>query len=465
MINVKKIAVLMFSKVLIRCLRLLNLGGTTLPGKVALYLYPQILKELSSQCKTIMVTGTNGKTTTTRMIENILKQNQLSFFTNKSGANLISGVATAFISASNLRGQAMPDIALIEIDEAAFGKVTTMVQPMILVITNFFRDQLDRYGELYTTLHTVLQGIQNSPDTTLVLNGDDSLSTYLEKKTSHPHLFFSISSSAYQSKENEVNNDARFCLFCKEKYAYSYQTYGHLGGFYCPSCGYQQPSADIACTSIPALSAQSSQIQFSTLYEGKLTKFETKLNLPGLYNIYNALAATACASCLNIAPTIVANALSSFERGFGRMESIAVGDKHIQVILVKNPTGFNQVLQFLQTISYSFTVALIINDQSADGTDISWLWDVDFETLNCIDSKIIRYYSSGIRAEDMAVRLKYAGVDTTKLTLTHDYKTLLEEALYSTPSGSTLFILPTYTAMLQIRKILRKKFGVKEFWK
>lgn len=465
--NIRLFISIVISKIVIKLCRLVKKGGTTLPGKIAQKLYPNIVETLASNFRIIMVTGTNGKTTTSRIIGQILKENDIEFITNKSGANLVGGVITTFIEAVGLTGRCSASTALIEIDEAAFNVISDRLHPHILVVTNFFRDQLDRYGELYTTLKSVKSGIEKSPETKLVLNADDSLCASLGYKSDKNIIYYGFDENAYAGIEESVNSDAMFCLYCKNKYEYSNHIYGHLGGFMCPNCGYQRPQTDITCSKVDELTVSYSSIQL--VINSGISKepqgFTARVNLPGLYNIYNALAAVACGQLMGLPVEKSINALGSFECGFGRMETINASGKFIRLILVKNPTGFNQVLNFLLTEEKNMQLAFIINDNLADGTDISWLWDVDFEKLQGVQDRMDNVYTSGIRAEDMAVRLKYSGIFTNKISIVHDYRDLIETGLSRTLEGQNFFILPTYTAMLEIRKVLKNKFGLKEFWK
>jgi UDP-N-acetylmuramyl tripeptide synthase len=461
--NIRLIFTIAASKLLIKVCRLAKLGGTTLPGKLARKLYPDILKVIAKDFKTIMVTGTNGKTTTTRIIGQILKENNIDYITNKSGANLVAGIITTFINAVNLHGKCAASTALIEIDEAAFNVISDYLEPDILVVTNFFRDQLDRYGELYNTLRGVQSGIQKTGKTKLVLNADDSLCASLGRTSDREVIYYGLLSCACDYTEEVTNTDAMYCLYCKTRYDYSYHVYGHLGGFRCPNCGYEQPMPTVACIKIQELASTYSDIRFNI--SGSDVNYEARINLPGLYNVYNALAAAACGHMLGLPVANTIKAMGTFECGFGRMETIKTEGKNIKIILVKNPTGFNQVLSFLQTEENSMQIAFLINDKLADGTDISWLWDVDFEKLQNIQDKLDNIYTSGIRAEDMAVRLKYAGVSTDKISIIKDYKELINTGLGRTPEGGSFYILPSYTALLEMRSILRKKFKLEEFWK
>lgn len=466
--NLRLTFTIIITKLLIFILRIFKHGGTSLPGKVARKIYPDIIKVISKDFKIIMVTGTNGKTTTTRIIGKVLENNGVTYVTNKSGANLVSGVITTFIDSVDITGKSKASTALLEVDEAAFNVVTDFVQPDILVVTNFFRDQLDRYGELYSTLNNVRSGVEKSPNAKLVLNADDSLCVSLAHNLDRDVIYYGFAHGATDSGESIENSDAVYCLYCKSRYEYSYQVYGHLGAFSCPNCGYSRPLPQVACLKVVDLNSSYSDIEFtleSTDDANERVSHNARINLPGLYNIYNALAAASLGHLLGFPAGSIIKAMESFECGFGRMETIETNGKTIKIILVKNPTGFNQVLTYLLTETQEAQIAFIINDKLADGTDISWLWDVDFEKLEKIQENISMFYTSGIRAEDMAVRLKYAGIYTNKIALIKDHEELLIKALEKTQEGRTLYILPTYTAMLEIRKLLNKKFGLKEFWK
>lgn len=452
---------LLLAKGAIRLLRLIGSGGTSLPGKLALAVYPDILAVLAAKYRIVMITGTNGKTTTSRMIEQILKENRIAYVANKSGANLISGLTTTLISDVGMNGRPNSQTALLEVDEAAFRISSRHMRPAVLVVTNFFRDQLDRYGELYSTVNAVREGISRLPDTTLALNADDSLCASLGNNVPNPVIYYGMDVLELPLENVSAgNNDAAYCLYCKSKYNYQFRVYGHLGHYTCPGCGYSRPEALIRVERLLSLSGEFSTVSFNT----PSGTFSARINLPGLYNIYNALTAVSFAEALGFSHEKTIQALSSFESGFGRMESISLGEKNIQVILIKNPTGFNQVLNFLKTVENPSVISFLINDQTADGTDISWLWDVDFEVLTEMQSRVSGFFVSGLRGEDMAVRLKYAGIFTDRITVEKDYNQLLDKALEQLKIGETLYILPTYTAMLDIRKILKKRFHLKNFW-
>ncbi|HEX9062328.1 MAG TPA: MurT ligase domain-containing protein [Clostridia bacterium] len=463
--NIRLSITILITKIAIKFLRLTRSGGTTLPGKIALKLYPDIASVISKDFNIIMVTGTNGKTTTTRIIGQMLSENSIPYITNKSGANLVSGVISTFIESVDINGRCDAKTALIEIDEAAFKAISSLIKPNFLVVTNFFRDQLDRYGELYSTLNGVREGILKSKHTKLILNADDSLCASLGKDTGNETVYFGMSETAIKEPIEALSQDAVFCIYCKEKYVYKSRVYGHLGSFACPGCGYSRPKPSITCESVIKLTSAFSDIVYTVPSVDGTSSYSAKINLPGLYNVYNALAAASLGFLLDLPQDKTIKALESFECGFGRMETINIGNKFIKLILVKNPTGFNQVLNYLVTDDKKMQLAFAINDNYADGTDISWLWDVDFEKLEEYQDQMVNIYTSGTRAEDMSVRLKYAGIFSDRITTLKDYKELIREGISKTDEGECFYILPTYTAMLDIRKILSSMYNLKEFWK
>ncbi|NLE26163.1 MAG: DUF1727 domain-containing protein [Clostridiaceae bacterium] len=451
---------IIMTKLTVFGLRLVGRGGTSLPGKVALKICPDIFYKLSDKFRIIMVTGTNGKTTTSRIVAGMLEKAGLQYVTNKSGANLASGIATTLISTLSLTGKPISRTALLETDEAAFRTIAPKLKPEIVIVTNFFRDQLDRYGELYTTLNNVREGIEGSPDSKLILNADDSLCASIGQNTPNPVIYFGLGDKVYPEDYKIANSDAAFCINCKSRYDYLSSSFGHLGHFKCPNCGYERPSAQIECTQVLEYDNLSSTIEVQ-MPSGKIA---VKLALPGLYNIYNALAGTAVGHILELKEEDLVYVLEGFECGFGRMESLLVNGRELKMILVKNPTGFNQVLKYLLTQKDKCVIGFAINDKLADGTDISWLWDVDFEILSFMQSKVQRFFVSGSRAEDMAVRLKYAGIPSEDIFIKHGDTELIDSMMEISEENATIYLLPTYTAMLDIRKNLKKRYNLKEFW-
>ena len=437
-------------------LRKLGKGGTNVPGRIALKVYPEVLGQLAKGVTTIIVTGTNGKTTTSRMIEKSLSDSGYKFFSNKSGANMLSGITAEFAMNSTLGGKNRYEYALIECDEAAFKTVSKYVDAKCVVVTNVFRDQLDRYGEVTHTLNSILTGIKNSPNAVVCINADDSLSVSMKDEISNKVVFYGVESEIYKNRVEEVS-DAPYCIKCKSEYVYDYVTYGHLGGFRCPNCGYHRPETEVSVEKVVASTPDSSTIILKL--HGK--EYTTTINLPGGYNIYNGAATAAAGYVLGLKDETIVSALSDFECGFGRMEKFTVNNTDIRMILIKNPAGCNQVLNFLSNNTEPSLFIVALNDRFADGTDISWIWDVDFEKLNQLSDKLTEIWATGRRADEMAMRFKYAGIAVDKIKVIKDYEKLIENAANQ---SAPVYIMPTYTAMLDIREIFSKNYGFKEFW-
>ena len=437
-------------------IRLLGRGGTDFPGRVALKICPNLLGYLAKDVTTVIVTGTNGKTTTSRMIEQSWTDAGISFFANKSGANLLSGVTAEFAVHSTLTGKCRYTHALIESDEAAFKAISKFVDAKAVVVTNVFRDQLDRYGEVTHTLDNIRIGIENSKHATLCVNADDSLCASLHDVLPNPVVFFGVDTPIYHDRVDELS-DAPYCIRCKHEYVYDYVTYGHLGGYRCPSCGYHRPQPQVHVTKVLTTDDEHSEV----IFEENGKQVPASIHLPGGYNIYNACACMAAASVMGIDMELAAKSLSSFACGFGRMEKFQIHDTDVRMILIKNPAGCNQVLNFLTQRTEPFVFAACLNDRAQDGKDVSWIWDVDFERLTAMEGVLSDIYVSGVRADDMALRFLYAGFPKERIHVQKDYAQLMEEA---TSWKLPVFVMPTYTAMLALRGTIAKRYGYKEFW-
>lgn len=437
-------------------LRVTGRGGTNLPGKVAVKLYPELLGQLSKNVTTIIVTGTNGKTTTSRMIEECLKDKGLSYFSNKSGANLLTGITAEFANNSTAFGKNKYEYALIECDEAAFKMVSKFVDAKYVVVTNVFRDQLDRFGDVGVTLKSIAIGIGNSPNAIVCLNADDSLSVSLAEGINNKIVYYGVETEIYKQRVDELS-DARYCIKCQHEYVYDYITYGHLGGYHCPNCGYCKPKTEIFVSKVLSSDENKSEVELNI--NGK--DYKTAINLPGGYNIYNGVATAAVASSMGIETEIIVESLGKFGGGFGRMEKFTISGTDIRMILIKNPAGCNQVLNFLSNNQTPSLFVVALNDRLADGTDISWIWDVDFEKLTNMDNKLTKIIVSGVRAQDMAVRFKYAGVPMDKIEVVTDYGELINKMV---DQDAPVYIMPTYTALMELRARISKDYGFKEFW-
>lgn len=449
-ISIKTIISILSAKFTLFLTKTILKGGTTFPGRVALKIDKNILSKVSKGYKVILVTGTNGKTTTTSMIYNIIKESGHPVITNNTGANLFPGIVTTFVDNYKFGSKVKDNYAVIEVDEANLKYITEYITPEVITVTNLFRDQLDRYGEVYTTLNKILEGIYNVPETTLVLNGDESLLGKLDLK--NPVHFYGFDKAVNDNKTIEINADAKFCKFCKTPYEYNFVTYNHLGDFYCPNCGYKRSDLMYAVTDIIDINADKSTVKFNDL--------EVSINQSGTYNIYNGLCAYSIAKELGIDDSVIKKSLENQSSSFGRQETINIEGKDVKIFLVKNPAGYNQSLDTICLNKERFAAAFLLNDNYADGQDVSWIWDVDFEKLT--ETNIDEVYISGLRAYDMAVRLKTAGLDPNKFVIEEQYEALTE----SIKNGSCdkLYILATYTAMINYRKYLHSKGYIKNLW-
>ena len=436
--------------------RLLHRGGTAMPGRIALRIYPNLLAVLSKSVKVVAVTGTNGKTTSSRIIEEAFSEQKLSYFANRSGANLLSGITTEFVMNSTLWGKAKKEYAIIECDEAAAVRVFPQLQPKVIVVTNLFRDQLDRYGEVTHTLSNIRTAVSTVPEATLCLNADCSLTASLANDLPNSVVYFGIEKDAVPSAEKPLISDATHCIRCKTEYIYHYITFGHLGGFECPKCGYHREKADYSVIKVLRQGADGSSIQMSL--RGQNIKAE--VNLPALYNVYNAAGSIAAIMEMGFSADTAVNAVEKFQCGFGRMEKFNLGGG-TRLMLAKNPAGCNQVLEFLKEVKNPFVLVLCLNDRSADGTDISWIWDVDYEALPSFSDNLKEIIVSGDRAADMLLRIKYTGFPLEKIFEERNYEQLVQKL-----SGyeDQIFIIPTYTAMLDLRKTLIRHCGGADFW-
>ena len=449
-INIKSIISIIASKITIFLTKNILKGGTTFPGKVALKIDKNILSKVSKGYKVVLVTGTNGKTTTTSMIYNIIKNSGKNVITNNTGANLFPGIVTTFIDNYKFFNKTNDSYAIIEVDEANLKYITKYISPEVITVTNLFRDQLDRYGEVYTTLSKILEGIELSPKTTLVLNGDESLLGNLNLPNNQ--VFYGFDTKVNDNKDIDINADAKFCKFCKSPYEYNYITYNHLGNFYCSNCGFKRSDLKYSVNEIIELTPDSSTI--------KINDLEVTVSQSGVYNIYNALCAYSISKELSVSDEFIKNSLEKQDSSFGRQESIKIEDKEIKIILVKNPAGYNQALDTLCLNNDDFSCAFLLNDNYADGTDVSWIWDVDFEKLNSLN--INNIYISGLRCYDMAVRLKISGLKEESFIIEENFEDLTEKI--KACNSDKVYILATYTAMINYRKHLYSKGYIKKLW-
>ena len=446
-------------------LRVLHRGGTTLPGRSAMFFDSHILEVVSRGMEIIVVTGTNGKTTTCSMLRNALQENGIEPLSNISGANLLTGITAEFTACASLRGKPKKRFAIVECDEGALKRVVPLIKPKVIVVTNLFRDQLDRYGEVMHTLEEIKKGVALVPKTILCLNADCSLTASLGRNVPNPVYYYGIGMHAVSQNNSDQGtgndlSDAKYCISCGTEYHYTYHTYQHLGGFVCPKCGYKRPSADMEVSTINKVNARGSDItvSFNSKRPGNQ---DIHIGLPALYNIYNAIAAIGAFEAAGWKRKVITTSLANVTSSFGRMETFTYNKVDIQMILVKNPAGCNQSLTYLSELGEDYIAVFCLNDKTADGHDISWIWDADHEKV-VNDPHCKHIYVSGTRAADMQVRLKYAGASPDKITLIEDNNKLLKKMVsHKLP----VFALPNYTSMLALRAVIGAATGKKEFWK
>lgn len=440
-------------KLLTKLIKVLNFGaGTNLPGRVGRKISPDILSYLVNQTKKeiIVVTGTNGKTTTSGFIGSILNKSGRTVAHNKKGANMLSGLTAAIIQQSNLNGKLYADNCLMEIDEAYFLKAVDEFNPNILLVTNLFRDQLDRYGELDTTAKKIKEAISktiNKKPLKVILNSDDPIVSAITDKLDVQNIYFGFKDIVFaeENKNIKTPQESASCK-CGGKLNYSKIFYGHLG-HYCCSCGDKRPAPDIEASAVIGVSGSKLDIN-----SDKYGNFSVNLNMPGLYNAYNALAAIAVCLEAGIKPDEIIKGLENYSTVFGRAEQTILNGKQTLIQLIKNPIGATEVLRTVKDDKDS-KLLIIINDNYADGRDVSWLWDANFELLSGHQKEIV---TSGIRAYDMATRLKYAGISPNNIKVIENIDSAIAYSLSKVKNDEKLYILPTYTALLQMQKIVKK---------
>ncbi|MFZ0976202.1 MAG: Mur ligase family protein [Solirubrobacteraceae bacterium] len=433
-------------------------GGTSLPGKVLMALEPGAISELSARLPrgSVVISATNGKTTTAAMVASVLRQAGVPVVHNRAGANMAGGVASTLLAAARGGGRIDGELGLFEIDEFWLDQVTPELHPRGILLGNLFRDQLDRYGELETIADRwAAMTASIGPSARLVLNADDPLIADLGRDAANV-TYFGIEDPSVATPEMQHASDSKHCRRCGAAYVYDAIYLGHLGRYYCPSCGQRRPAPSVAAERISLDGTRRSSFELTTPV-GNAT---VELPLPGLYNVYNALGAAALCIGLELPLTAVAAGLRDVQAAFGRAERIAIGDVELQVLLIKNPAGANEILRTLVLEHEELDVLAILNDRVADGRDVSWVWDADFEMLA---GRVRRVTCAGTRAAELAVRLKYAGVPDDRLHVTPSLPAALDEALAAVESGH-LYALPTYTALLELRQELADRGHAVRFW-
>jgi UDP-N-acetylmuramyl tripeptide synthase len=431
-------------------------GGTTLPGRLLMRADPGALPRMAARLEggAVLVSATNGKTTTSAMVAAVLERGGRAVVHNRAGSNMGWGVATALLDAGREPGQ----LGLLEVDEGWLPRVAEAVRPRTYLLSNLFRDQLDRYGELEVLADrwaelVAAEATDPSRDVRFVLNADDPLVADLGRGHEGA-VYFGLSDDDQALPELQHAADSKHCRNCGHPYEYAAVYLGHLGRYACPSCGRRRPDPQVDAHTVELRGMSGARVEMSTP-QGELA---VELPLPGLYNVYNAVAATALGLELGATLDQVRAALEGFAGAFGRVETIPVAGRPVSILLVKNPAGANEVLRTLTLEDGKLDLWLALNDRIADGRDVSWIWDADFELLA---GRVGRITCSGTRAEEMALRLKYAGVEA-EAVVDRDLESSLDAAVAG-GDGRPLYALPTYTAMLELRDLLARR-GLAKGW-
>ena len=427
-------------------------GGTTVPGKLLWKLDPGAVDRLAARLPggSALISATNGKTTTAAMAARILAPS-VRLAHNRSGANLVSGVASTLLAARDA------ELGLFEVDEAALPEVARRLRPRAVLLGNLFRDQLDRYGELELLAGRWRETVRElAPDASLVVNGDDPQLGDLARERPGSTVF-GLDDPRHASAELQHAADSKWCIRCGTPYVYAAAYIGHLGNYRCPACGHARPTLDVLAREIELDGLESASFELVTP-EGTRS---VELGVPGLYNVYNALAAASLARALDVSLDAIQAGLQDFAAAFGRFERIAIGERSLLVLLIKNPAGANEVVRTLLAGTKPRLLLVALNDEIADGRDVSWIWDVDFEPLL---GGLERLVASGERAAELALRFKYAGLPTDAIEVVPSLEEALDRGLELTPAHGELVALPTYTAMLGLRDLVARRGFVKPYW-
>ena len=439
-------------------------GGTSLPGRVLIRLDAHAIGTLARRLSrgSAVISATNGKTTTAAMAASVLERTGARLVHNRAGANMAGGVASALLAAAERRGRIGGDMGVFEVDEFWLGRVVEELEPRAILLANLFRDQLDRYGELETIADRWAEVVAASAGRTrLVLNADDPLVADLgreagEAEDRRPGVsYFGIQDDALATPELQHAADSKHCRRCGAPYAFEAVYYGHLGRYACRSCGAKRPEPEVSAQHVRLRGVRSASFDLCTP-EGSA---QVDLPLPGLYNVYNALGAAALCRALNVPLPVIVAGLQTVAAAFGRAETIEVSGRPVSILLVKNPAGANEVLRTLTLEGERLDVYAALNDGVADGRDVSWIWDADFELLA---GHAERVTCSGTRAPELALRMKYAGVDEGRIAVERDLAAGLDHALEG--GDGPLYVLPTYTALLDLRDLLADRGHAPRYW-
>ncbi|WP_237739735.1 Mur ligase family protein [Methanobacterium formicicum] len=421
--------------------KILKSSASAAPGKVAMTIYPDILRVVNDRCqKKIIITGTNGKTTTNNLLTHILTREYPSVLSNLRGANMPQGLVSAFLHDRKKEY----DWGVFEVDEGSFERVTEHLKPDYVLVTNFFRDQLDRYGEIEKAFQDILESLE-SLDTTLILNADDPLVSNF-RKLHKRNIYYGVTQNQYSSCQQGIV-ESRFCPACSSYLDYDYYNYGQLGGYQCPDCGFSNPDYDYQITEI---NYQDHQYHYQFKNKNQNMQ-DITFAYEGIYNAYNCCAALSTALEVGLPLDKVAHSIEEFEYHLGRMENFQFPGKIVKIALVKNPIGLSETISSIFLDEREKSMLFVLNDNPADGKDVSWIWDAEVEKMNNIKN-INHIYCSGRRAEDIALRLKYAGVPVELVEVDDKMDNAIEKLLNE--DVEIAYLLPTYTAVFQARELV-----------
>ena len=427
-------------------------GGTTVPGKLLWKLDPTAIDRLAERLPagSVLVSATNGKTTTAAMAAEILRPSY-ALAHNASGANLMSGVASALLAASGA------ELGLFEVDEAALPEVAARIRPRAVCLGNLFRDQLDRYGELELVAERWRATVAALPDgAALVVNGDDPQVGELARVRAGS-IVFGLDDPRIARPSLQHAADSKYCVLCGTPYEYAAAYVGHLGDYRCPACGHARPKLDVVARDIELAGLE--QASFALVTPAGTRR--VRLRVPGLYNVYNAVAAATLAHALGVSLDESVAGLERFGAAFGRFERIEIGERRLLMLLIKNPAGANEAIRTLVEGGGPRLAVIALNDAIADGKDVSWIWDVDFEPLLDGLEKLV---ATGERAAELALRCKYAGFPADRIDVVPDLRAALDRILEFSGPSDEIVVLPTYTAMLALRKIIGEEGHVRPYW-
>jgi UDP-N-acetylmuramyl tripeptide synthase len=434
-------------------------GGTSLPGKLLVRMDASAISSLSSRLSrgSALISATNGKTTTAALAASIFERGGIALVHNQAGANMAGGIASTLLAASRRGGRIAGELGLFEVDEFWLDRLIPQLGPSAIVLGNLFRDQLDRYGELDTIAERWRSALATAAGqrAQLVCNADDPLLADIARE--RETIFFGVQDDSLSLPGMSHAADAKHCRRCGAPYTFEAIYLGHLGRYHCAACGQSRPSPTVRADQVELEGVRRARFRLTT----PTGSARVELGLPGLYNVYNALAAAALAVALEIPlPAIVAG-LQATSAAFGRAETVAIAGRETRILLVKNPAGANEVLRTLALEPGEHDLLGVLNDRTADGHDVSWIWDADFELLA---GRVRRVVCAGTRAPELALRLKYAGVQTERIEVVDDLPGALEKAVAGGERTRPLYVLPTYTAMLSLRELLVRRGEATSSW-